>query len=286
MLSKRLLSSALFVPLLLLAFMSRCIGAHLLFLILTIAIWWGLHEVYGMLSRLNFTPQRQLGVLAGVLLSVSGYFHLLGYNSLPFFAGIICVFFILTFILEFNSEFRRAISSIMATMFGFSYVAMPLVIIYFLRAKPNGLGYLLFVFAVTWTGDAGGYFIGKKWGKEKLAYRLSPKKTVEGAAGNVIVSIIFVFIIGWIYQFITSLSSHSDTMFFWKEPSLRNYLFYFCISILFSVVGQAGDLAESLLKRAAGIKDSGPDYTGHGGILDIIDALLFALPVVYVFSMF
>jgi phosphatidate cytidylyltransferase len=126
---------------------------------------------------------------------------------------------------------------------------------------------LLFTLVLVWVGDTAAFFVGRSMGRRLLAPTLSPKKTWEGADANVVASILvgFAFYAWGHFPLIHSLS----------------------IAILVSVVGQIGDLFESAWKRSAGVKDSGSLLPGHGGILDRIDALLLAAPVVWwYFSIF
>jgi phosphatidate cytidylyltransferase len=127
----------------------------------------------------------------------------------------------------------------------------------------TGLGWLVLIVAVTWLTDTAAYLGGRALGKHKLAPRLSPGKTIEGAASGVIIGTLA----GWlvVYAFELPLPAYAGLL----------------IGLLLSIVGQIGDLAESLIKRDLGVKDMGNVIPGHGGILDRIDALLFTLPVGY-----
>jgi phosphatidate cytidylyltransferase len=145
------------------------------------------------------------------------------------------------------------------------YAALPLALIVNLIENPpvEGAGayYVLFLIFVTWSSDIGAYFVGRRFGRRKLAPRLSPGKTIEGTAGGL--ALTFVVAIG--------LKLGWGAM-----GALFSWLDVIALAALFGVVGPIGDLAESRLKRAAGVKDSGQTMTGHGGMLDIIDSLLFA----------
>ena len=121
----------------------------------------------------------------------------------------------------------------------------------------RGLAWLLFVIVVTWLGDTGAYMIGRSWGKTPLVPSISPKKTVEGFAGGLIASLLFGLL--------------ANALFGLGLPILVAA----GVALLLSAIGVLGDLAESLLKRQTGVKDSGTLIPGHGGMLDRIDALLF-----------
>jgi len=130
----------------------------------------------------------------------------------------------------------------------------------------RGAWLVLYVFVVTWSADAGAYFIGMRFGKRPLAPRLSPKKTVEGAVGGVLASTVTSLLMGtwlglpWIHCLI--------------------------IGPVLGALGEIGDLAESALKRDLGIKDFGGILPGHGGVLDRFDSLLFTAPVAYYYLVF
>lgn len=134
--------------------------------------------------------------------------------------------------------------------------------LYYLRELPQGLNWCFYVFLLVWITDSGAFFIGNSLGKRKLAPKVSPNKSVEGAIGGLLAASIF----GLVFWLIT------------KDGPLLAIL---ALSLVTSAVSQIGDLFESALKRSAGVKDSGNLIPGHGGILDRFDSFLFALPVVY-----
>lgn len=131
-----------------------------------------------------------------------------------------------------------------------------------IRNEPDGVYNLLFLFILIWGADIGAYFVGRKWGKSHLASQVSPGKTWEGLLGGVILSLLLGIIIFWLIGMPLTL---------W----LYGFLLIL-VTVLFSVVG---DLFESMLKREAGLKDSGRLLPGHGGLLDRIDSLTAAAPV-------
>ncbi len=135
---------------------------------------------------------------------------------------------------------------------------------------PLMLGYLLWIdrdeilllFAIIWVGDSAAYYCGRAYGQHLLAPKISPKKTIEGAIAGLMGSI---------------LAGAIGGMWILRQPSFR----FVWISAVTAAAGQVGDLAESVLKRSAGVKDSSSILPGHGGILDRLDSLLFAAPVFY-----
>ena len=125
----------------------------------------------------------------------------------------------------------------------------------------SGLGFLVLLFFTILVTDVGAYVFGSKFGKTPLAPVVSPKKTVEGAIGGTVLAIITAMIIGWLI--------HIE----WYQSLIAGFLI--------TLFAQIGDLAESLIKRDAGVKDSGNSLPGHGGFLDRADSYLFSTPVAY-----
>ncbi|HUP50058.1 MAG TPA: phosphatidate cytidylyltransferase [Thermoanaerobaculia bacterium] len=130
------------------------------------------------------------------------------------------------------------------------------------EAGPRLIGFLLFV---VWLGDAGAYYVGKKFGRYQLSPRISPKKTIEGLAGGIITSVVTATVIH--FAFLDEL------------PLLHAMI----AGALLSVAGVVGDLAESMWKRSAAVKDSGTLIPGHGGFLDRFDSILFTAPILYIY---
>ena len=125
---------------------------------------------------------------------------------------------------------------------------------------PLFVGVLLL--AIVWLGDSGAYYIGKTWGRHKLAPRVSPNKTWEGSIASTAAGLLAAAV--WSY---------------WRLGEVDGWILL--LAGLVSIAAQIGDLVESLLKRGAGVKDSGQILPGHGGMLDRMDALLFAAPVMW-----
>jgi phosphatidate cytidylyltransferase len=134
--------------------------------------------------------------------------------------------------------------------------------LYLLRQLPQGIIWTFFVFFLVWSTDTFAYLIGKGFGRNPLAPKVSPNKTVEGSVGG----LLGCLIVGLIFRFWMSEVSFLHTII---------------LSLIVGIVGQIGDLFESSLKRSAGIKDSGTLIPGHGGILDRSDSLIFVLPIIY-----
>jgi len=150
--------------------------------------------------------------------------------------------------------------NIILFILGTLYVVMGFYL--FLQARnEQGLAFVLLVLFSIWATDSGAYFVGRKWGKHKLAPSISPNKTIEGSIGGIVVA----WIVAIIFQFINPV-----------EP---NIVSLFILVTVISAAGQVGDLIESAVKRHVDVKDSGNILPGHGGILDRFDSLLFVFLV-------
>jgi phosphatidate cytidylyltransferase len=196
-----------------------------------------------------------------------------------------------------SSDLRTALLSAAGTSLVIPYVAQALASLVHTRAKPGGVFLILYLFAVVWSGDIFAYYVGRAIGKNKLAPRISPGKTWEGATASLIGSaalgvLMFTYsrnIMEELWKWhLTDLPLPSffrnglDASLFGSDVSLLTAL---GLSLGVNIAAQVGDLVESVIKRGANVKDSGTLLPGHGGVLDRIDALLFAAPVVYFYAM-
>ncbi|MFA1820642.1 phosphatidate cytidylyltransferase [Virgibacillus oceani] len=143
------------------------------------------------------------------------------------------------------------------------YVGMGFFFFIETRELSNGLTNILYVFLIVWATDTGAYFVGRSFGQRKLWPQISPKKTIEGAIGGIVLATLT----GVIYHLIT--------------PFPHSIIIIIGVTILASIFGQIGDLVESAFKRHYGVKDSGDILPGHGGILDRFDSLLFVFPLLH-----
>ncbi|MDR2932202.1 MAG: phosphatidate cytidylyltransferase [Oscillospiraceae bacterium] len=147
--------------------------------------------------------------------------------------------------------------------------------IYLRNSFGAGVGglYLLWALGSAWLSDTGAYFTGRAFGKRKLAPLISPKKTVEGAIGGVVVATAAMVLVAYLYQ---------SAMALWAYPITVNYLLLVLLTPVFSVIGILGDLSASVIKRQFDVKDYGNIMPGHGGIMDRFDSALFTLPAVFI----
>ena len=174
-----------------------------------------------------------------------------------------------------------------ASVFAFAYIALPMAMLVQLRQQIAGSFWLLYLLLVVWAGDIFAYFVGRSLGKNLMAPRISPKKTWEGAlaslaASLVVGSLLFSHALQ-ISSFLlrVGLIERRDGLFGLEKPEAWPIIL---LTVALNIAAQLGDLVESLIKRGAGVKDSGTILPGHGGLLDRIDALLFAAPVLWLYA--
>ena len=202
------------------------------------------------------------------------------------FAAAIAPFIFLTRAMR-NADLSTGYPAAAASVFAFMYVALPMGMLVQLRQQWAGAFYVLYLLLVVWAGDIFAYFVGKSIGRHLMAPRISPKKTWEGAAASLIGSVA----VGWLlFNYSLPISSallnagliqRRDGLFGLEQPAMGPVI---VLTIVLNIAAQLGDLVESLIKRGAGVKDSGAILPGHGGMLDRIDALLFAAPVLWYYA--
>ena len=202
------------------------------------------------------------------------------------FAATIVAFAFLTIAMR-RENLATGYPAAAASTFGFAYIALPLAMLVQLRQQWAGAFLILYLLLVVWSGDIFAYFVGKSMGRHLMAPRISPKKTWEGAAASLIASLV---VGGSLFYYASQVSTaflqwgliqRRDGMFGLERPALLPILL---LTAALNIAAQLGDLVESLIKRGAGVKDSGSILPGHGGMLDRIDALLFAAPVLWIWA--
>jgi phosphatidate cytidylyltransferase len=186
-----------------------------------------------------------------------------------------------------RSPMSGAYPAAAASAFAFAYIALPMAMLVQLRQQLAGAFWLLYLLLVVWAGDIFAYFVGRSVGRHRMAPRISPKKTWEGAAASLAASLavgilffnhalqISSFLLRW------GLIQRRDGLFGLEKPELWPIIL---LTVALNIAAQLGDLVESLIKRGAGVKDSGTILPGHGGMLDRIDALLFAAPLLWFYA--
>jgi phosphatidate cytidylyltransferase len=174
----------------------------------------------------------------------------------------------------FREPLDRVLPDAARGLFGLVYVAYPLTLIPMIWNRDDGKPLLLFLMVSVWAGDIAALYIGRRWGRHKLTH-LSPNKTWEGtfaSVGGSLLAGLAVVLAG------NLLSTYeSNTILHIVEPVWQSAV----LAVIINVAAQLGDLLESAIKRGAGVKDSGTILPGHGGVLDRIDALLVAAPVLW-----
>jgi phosphatidate cytidylyltransferase len=235
---------------------------------MVVALW----EFYVLAKRLKLKPDATAGYLAGAAIFTIALQNNLELNLLLVqFVVIILTAGTLIAITLRGAPFDTMIASAGATILGVLYV--PLLGSHLISLRigfaPKLSAHLLsFFFLVLMGSDAGAYYVGRAFGKRKMAPSISPGKTWEGAAGGVVAAL--------------GMGALSHFWFF-RELPLK---FILPLAAIMCVVGILGDLAESALKRGAGAKDAANILPGHGGILDRLDSLLFNAPLIYYFARF
>jgi phosphatidate cytidylyltransferase len=174
----------------------------------------------------------------------------------------------------FRSPVERMLADASAAIFGLLYAGFTLTAVPLLREESNGPSLLVFLMCVVWAGDISALYVGRTWGRHKMAPNLSPNKTWEGAIGSVAGSVVAAgglwSLAAWLETLNSARLSYPEDIWYWLV-----------LAVVVNAAAQVGDLAESALKRSAGVKDSGVLVPGHGGVLDRIDALLLAAPVLW-----
>jgi phosphatidate cytidylyltransferase len=175
----------------------------------------------------------------------------------------------------FASPVERALADATSSVFALFYLGLTLIPIPMLRAQSNGPSLLAFLFLTVWAGDTVAMYAGRAFGVRKLAPHLSPNKTWAGAVGSIAGA---VAVAGILLALSSYLAQWNSVRLSFADEA---WWYWLVLAVVVNVAAQVGDLAESALKRSAGVKDSGTLLPGHGGILDRIDALLIAAPVLW-----
>jgi phosphatidate cytidylyltransferase len=229
----------------------------------------GVLEYAQLIKKQNMRPQTEAMLVLS--LSLLALIHINSLNPGNFFLNserVLTFFLFLTFLVMLIHELLRGnpeqgLLNAAANLFGTVYIGFMFAYILMVRFMPgvDGLFYVLFTFLITWFNDTAAYFIGINFGKHKLSPRISPQKSIEGSIGGLLGGVIGSAILASIFG--------------------KPVLLLVVMGALVVIAGQIGDLIESIIKRNAGVKDSGIFLPGHGGLLDRFDSLLLAAPVVY-----
>ena len=225
----------------------------------------GLYEYYAIVRAREISPETIGGILAGTAVTLSGHFHDPRLVNLFLYWG--CLLVAALHIVRG----QHSVAGLASSMFGVFYVGWLAAHLTLLHGEPDiGPGLVSVLLVAVVLTDTGAYLIGSLMGKHKLAPKVSPNKTWEGAVGGVMLALT-----GLAALYYAGPVLPSGMLPDW---TLVNYLH---AGVLVSLSAQVGDLAESCLKRDAGVKDSGGLFPGHGGVLDRCDGFLFAAPMLY-----
>ena len=249
-----------------------------LFIVVFLAVT-GLAEFYGLAAKRDLVCFERWGIFGGLLLMVGTFLNLRGFigtSGSParvndFETGFLILFVLGLCLRQFFSRNNTAgILAISTTLFGLMYVPWLLNFIQKINFFPGVLGhyYLLYFILITKISDSGAYLVGSLIGRHKMIPRISPGKTWEGFVGAVVVS---------------TLASLVFVHYLGDKLSGMNALHGTILGVVLGIAAVIGDLIESIFKREAGVKDSGRFFPGIGGILDLLDSLLFNAPIMYLY---
>ena len=286
---RRLITTVILWTVILMALFSsnRLISDGVFILIMVFLATAGLAEFYGLVEKRDLVCFKWCGLIGGVLLMAGTFLHLTGeisavttgyvgvYDSPArpndFETGFIILFVLGLCVRQFVSRSNTAgILAISTTLFGLMYVPWLLNFIQKINFFPgvDGRFYVLYFILVTKFSDTGAYVVGSLIGRHKMIPRISPGKTWEGFGGAI---------------FLSTAASLVFVHFFGDQMAGMNRLHAVVLGVLLSLTAVIGDLIESLFKREAGVKDSGRLFPGIGGILDLLDSLLFNAPIMYLY---
>lgn len=248
-------------------------GGMPILLLISVIVVLASKEYVKILENKGFYPSLSVILFADALFAIVAYLGFTNLVPMMFTLGTMAGFLYILF-----RGRQPYIANVSTTILGFVYTGWFPLHLLFLRdigshnitswdmvLKTNilndGLGYVIFLFAIILLTDIGGYYFGKNFGKHKLAPVISPKKTIEGSLGGTISALVGAGVVGYFIN----LPVHHIII----------------AGLLLTVFAQLGDLSESLLKRDAGVKDSGSSLPGHGGFLDRTDSFVFTIPIAY-----
>ena len=255
---KRAITGAIFVAVMLGMILLGKFTFLILFAALTVA---GVHEYLKLISANNTAPQKIYAMLVAAVFFASNWLYASGEIGAKWFWIFLPICFI-CFISELFRKTEKPFDGLAHTILSLIYVAVPFSLTNYLvfTSESEFTAWILIgFFFLVWTNDTGAYLVGSAIGKHKLFERISPKKTWEGSIGGALLA----------------MGVGCVLSFFVKEISLLSWM---ALALIVAVIGTYGDLAESMMKRSLGIKDSGSLLPGHGGILDRFDALILAVP--------
>ncbi|MDD5246462.1 MAG: phosphatidate cytidylyltransferase [Candidatus Omnitrophica bacterium] len=256
MIMKRILSGIFLIGIVLATvFIDWFFNLMMVFFIVT-----GLLEFFTMLEKKGIRAYKYFGTLMGLVIPVSIIFRFELTRKWELLFIVMTLIFLIVMLFK-RRENSGVIVDISTTVFGILYVSWFFSFLIKIRNFPQGVGFFISLLTITKLGDIGAYLVGMRLGKTPLIPRISPNKSVEGSIG------------GLVFSILGALAC---------RPLLKlDYPYLVLLGLVIGLLGQLGDLAESLIKRDCQVKDSGTILPGMGGVLDVMDSLLFTAPVFY-----
>lgn len=231
-------------------------------IVISLFIAAGMFEFFRMVENRDIFVYKYFGMVVGSLIPIVIFMG----SGLPNLKDLEPIFIVSACLLAFTMQLTRRdnardhLVSVALTIFALFYIGWFFSFFVKLKLLPNGANLVAFLVIATKSADIGAYLIGSRFGRTELIPRISPKKTKEGTIGGILFSVIVSVILG---KVLTGFAiSH-----------------LFVLGFILATLGQVGDLAESLIKRDCGVKDSGAYFSGIGGVMDLVDSLLFTAPV-------
>jgi phosphatidate cytidylyltransferase len=291
---KRVATAAVLIPIVLVLVLRAPVP--LLAAVVTVVAIITLREYAGLIRHYQVEPFRTplyvLSVLGfAALAAQTGSDYLMATSQMLFgmAAGVVVVAFLFLALAMRREPLAAGFPAAAAATFGFVYIVLPLAMLVQLRQQGSGAFLILYVLIVVWMGDTVAYYTGRALGRHKLAPRISPGKTWEGTVGSFAGAIVCGTVV---FAYSREISSGLISIGLltpgqaYLPPRMPPLWHFAVLSAVINIAAQIGDLAESLIKRGAGVKDSGNILPGHGGMLDRLDALLFAAPVLWYYAAF
>lgn len=234
------------------------------------------YEYHQLLTKTGIPNNATAGIIGSILVYTLFVVHALYFNMSAILVAVPCLLFMVYMLIELFSTHEQPLTRIAYTISGILYIALPFGLFTLIPwhythycIEGNAYDYYQFeiIFAILfliWANDVGAYFVGKSLGKHKLFERISPKKTWEGSIGGLATAMVFTYLLYYFY-------------------GIYSIPVWMGLCVIVVISGSLGDLVESMIKRTLQVKDSGTLLPGHGGFLDRFDALIFAIPFVYLY---
>jgi phosphatidate cytidylyltransferase len=261
---RRVITAAILIPLVLLLLLK---GSFPLLVVATalvaeLATW-----EYTSIANAHGSCLPRLLLLAGIAVLFAATFA----DSSLILPAIALSGLVLLVVCSFRSPLERVLPDTAFSVFGLLYCGLTLATVPLVWVQPDGRSKIVFLCCVVWSGDVAALYVGRSFGRTKLAPRISPNKSWQGTAGSLGGSLLIAALLVALSRNLPSGTLHySGPLVYWLG-----------LAAVLNVFAQVGDLVESAMKRGAGVKDSGGLLPGHGGILDRIDALLLAAPALW-----